>query len=72
METVQRTRCTQKPRPHVDGLPISILSDRHGSQQKLVVVCLAGMFAFLLVSFGTSYPVMVVSQVVYAMFAAGF
>ncbi|MFB9686800.1 MFS transporter [Amycolatopsis plumensis] len=53
-------------------VPISMLSDRYGSRRTLVVVCLTGTLAFLLVAVGSGYPILVGSQVFYAAFAAGF
>lgn len=53
-------------------LPLSRVSERYGSRTALVFVCLAGAMSFLLVAVSSGYPVLLGSQVVYAVFTAGF
>ncbi|WP_418155655.1 MFS transporter [Actinoalloteichus caeruleus] len=53
-------------------VPIAAASDRFGSRPALVVVSLVGLASFLMIVVDAGYPVLVLSQVVYAVFAAGF
>ncbi|WP_156077174.1 MFS transporter [Saccharothrix sp. NRRL B-16314] len=53
-------------------VPLSGLSDRFGSRRVLVAVCLTGALSFVAVVVASGYPVLIGSQVVYAVFAAGF
>ncbi|HEU5111607.1 MAG TPA: MFS transporter [Micromonosporaceae bacterium] len=52
--------------------PLSRLSDRFGSGAALIGVCVFGSASFLAVTLGSGSVVLIGSQVLYAVFAAGF
>jgi hypothetical protein len=52
--------------------PLSAVCDRIGSRRTLLGVCVIGVLSFVTVVVLGGYPALVVSQVLYAVFAAGF
>ncbi|MEU4690069.1 MFS transporter [Actinoplanes sp. NPDC023714] len=52
--------------------PLSSISDRFGSRWTLLGVCVTGVLSFATVALGGGYPMLVFSQALYAVFAAGF
>lgn len=52
--------------------PLSAAADRLGSRAALLAVCTAGAASFGLTIVGTGYPLLLASQIVYAVYAAGF
>lgn len=52
--------------------PISVLADRIGSRRTIVLVAGVGLMSFALVAAGGGAAVLVASQLLYAVFAAGF
>nr|WP_296076547.1 MFS transporter [uncultured Actinoplanes sp.] len=52
--------------------PLGALSDRIGSRMTLLGVCAVGLVSFVTVACSDGYPMLVLSQALYAVFAAGF
>lgn len=52
--------------------PISSLADRIGSRRTLVLIAASGVLSFGLLTAGSGYLTVIASQIVYAIFAAGF
>jgi hypothetical protein len=52
--------------------PISALADRIGSRRTIVLVAAAGLASFALIAVGSGIALLILSQLLYAVFAAGF